>query len=247
MSLTAQPGDLPTPIAQSIGEFVDAAIAVFGPDLKSVILYGSAADGTLRPTSDVNLLLVLSQFDSAKASTIRGPYSIAEAAIRLTAMFILEPEVPAALESFAQKFSDLHRRHRLLFGSDPFANVTIPRAAILFRLKQVLLNLTLRLREGYVAHGSTPERFSTLIAESAGPLRSCAATMSELDGKPPLPPKEALRAFVEGLGEPGWSEVLAHITESRGRELLAPAIAEQTLLRLIDLAARLRSHAANLT
>jgi len=247
MAMTTQLGDLPAPVARSIHDFVDAAIAIFGPDLKSVILYGSAADGTLRPTSDVNLLLVLSQFEPAKASAIRGPYSIAEAAIRLTAMFILESEVPAALESFAQKFSDLHRRHCLLYGSDPFANVCIPRAAIVFRLKQVLLNLTLRLREGYIARGSTPERLSTLIAESSGPLRSCAATMRELEGKAPLAPKQALRAFVEDLREPGWPEVLAHVTESRGRELLAPAPAEQTLLRLIDLAMRLRAHAGTLT
>jgi len=239
--------DLPAPTARSLSDFVDAAIAVFGSDLKSVILYGSAADGTLRPTSDVNLLLVLTAFDAAKANAIRAPYSIAEAAIRLTAMFLLESEVPAAIESFAQKFSDLHRRHRLIYGSDPFANAPISRPAIIFRLRQVLLNLTLRLREGYVARGSTPERLSLLIAESAAPLRSCAGTLRELGGKPALPPKEALRTFVESLSEPGWTDVLAHITETRGREFLTPAVAEQTLLRLIDLAMRLRAVADTLT
>jgi hypothetical protein len=244
--MTEQLHDLPAATARSVSDFVDAVIGVFGPDLKSVILYGSAADGTLRPTSDVNLLLVLSAFDAAKANAIRAPYLIAEAAVRLTAMFLLESEVPAALESFAQKFSDLHRRHRLLHGSDPFANVSIPRPAIIFRVRQVLLNLTLRLREGYVARGSTPERLSIMIAESAGPLRSCAATIRELEGKPPLPPKEALRAFVEAQIEPGWTEVLAHITESRGREHLAPATAEETLVRLIDLATRLRAKADTL-
>ncbi|HLX43072.1 MAG TPA: hypothetical protein VKR43_06545 [Bryobacteraceae bacterium] len=237
---------LPDAISRSLQAFVDAAVVAFGPDLKSVVLYGSGADGSLRPTSDVNLLLVLSAFDAAKASALRPPYSIAEAAIQLTAMFLLESEVLAALEAFAQKFSDVHRRHRVLYGSDPFASVSIPRPAVIFRLKQVLLNLTLRLREGYVARGSTPERLSTLIAESAGPLRSCAATLRELTGDATVPPKEALRLFVENLNEPGWDEILAHITETRGRAFLDPRAAGETLFRLIDLATRLRARVENL-
>jgi hypothetical protein len=237
---------LPDAISRSLQAFVDAAVATFGADLKSVVLYGSGADGSLRPTSDVNLLLVLSTFDSAKATAIRGPYSIAEASIQLTAMFLLESEVPAALESFAQKFSDVHRRHRVLYGADPFADVSIPRPAVIFRLKQVLLNLTLRLREGYVARGSAPERLSTLIAESAGPLRSCAATLRELTSEAVVPPKEALLLFVESLKEPGWDQILAHITETRGRAYLDPHAAEETLLRLMDLATRLRARVENL-
>jgi len=237
---------LPDAVSRPLQAFVDASVAVFGADLKSVVLYGSGADGSLRPASDVNLLLVLSAFDAAKASAIRAPYSLAEAAIRLTAMFLLESEVPAALESFAQKFSDLHRRHRVLYGSDPFDSVSIPRQAIVFRLKQVLLNLALRLREGYIGSGSAPERLSILIAESAGPLRSCAATLRELTGEPTLPPKEALRIFVEALGEPGWDHVLAHISETRARAYLTPQTAEETLLRLIDLSARLRARAEKL-
>ena len=92
MIMTEQLHDLPAPISRSLSDLVDAAASTFGDDLKSVILYGSAADGTLRPTSDVNVLLVLSVFDPAKANAIRAPYSVAEAAIA-------EPETmePAAI------------------------------------------------------------------------------------------------------------------------------------------------------
>jgi len=40
-----------------------APSAAFGDSLRSVILYGSGAEGRFRPTSDVNLLIVLSRFD----------------------------------------------------------------------------------------------------------------------------------------------------------------------------------------
>lgn len=232
--------DLPETTATVLTNFVDAARQAFGDDLRSIVLYGSGAEGRLRRSSDVNLLLVLSLFDSSKAGAIRGQFSLAGSAVRLTAMFLLESEIQAASELFAQKFSDILRRHRVLYGPDPFAGVTIPRASIISRLKQVLLNLTLRLREAYVERGSTPERVSAIIADSAGPLRSCAATILFLEGKPGSHPKEALINFVTSLNEPGWDQVLAHISETRERGPLSPEVADATLFRLVELAQRLR-------
>ncbi|HEV8147905.1 MAG TPA: nucleotidyltransferase domain-containing protein [Bryobacteraceae bacterium] len=239
--IPAELRDMPESVALALTGFVETVQQVFGDDLKSVVLYGSAAEGRMRATSDVNLLLVFSKFDAEKAATIRAPYAAARAAIRLGAMFLLESEVRPAMDSFGQKFSDILRRHRVLHGSDPFVGAHIPREAVILRVKQVLLNLTLRLRMSYVQRGATPERISALIADSASPLRSCAATLDELEGKPAVPPKEALANFVAALGEPAWTQVLARISETREDHLLDAATADQTLLCLIDLAARLRA------
>ena len=234
---------LPENVARALTDFIGSAAAAFGSDLKSAVLYGSGAEGRLRAASDVNLLLVLSSFDAAKANAIRQPFAAAHAAIQLTAMFLLESEFAPAMTAFGQKFSDMVRRHRLLYGRDPFEGAHIPRTAVILRLKQVLLNLTLRLREAYVERGSTPERLSELISDSAGPLRSCAATLLELEAKPALAPKEALIQFVLGFGEPGWEEILTHVSEARERHPLAAETADATLFRMIELAQRLRARA----
>jgi hypothetical protein len=233
--------DLPETVARGLSSFVDSALAAFGPELKSIVLYGSAAEGKLRPASDVNLVVVLDSFDAAKAASIRDAFAAAHAAVRLSAMFLLESEVEQAVEAFGQKFSDIVRRHRVLHGPDPFAGIGVPRAAVIMRTKQVLLNLILRMREAYVERGSMPERISELIAEWAGPLRSCAATLLELERKPAAPPKEALVNFVAALGEPGWDKVMEDISEARERHLLTASDADATLIRMIDLAARLRA------
>jgi hypothetical protein len=238
--------DLPEIPAIGISNFLESAKQAFGNDLRSVILYGSAAEGRLRPTSDINLLLILSAFDPVKANAIRSQFALASSAVGLKAMFLLESETQCAVELFAQKFSDVHRRHRVLYGPDPFAAVSPPRGAIILRVRQVLLNLSLRLREAYIERGSTPERLSTVIADAAGPLRSCTATMLELEGQPAAHPKEALANFVASLGEPGWDEVLANISAVRERAILSPAQADATLFRLIDLAARLRARVESL-
>ena len=132
-------------ISSWLSQFVDAARQAYGDGLVSVVLYGSGAEGKLSPTSDVNLLLVLRSFSEESADRLRASFLAAEAAIRLRVMFLLEQELPAATEFFAQKFSDILRRHKVLSGADLLASINIARKAQIFRLKQVLLNLTLRL------------------------------------------------------------------------------------------------------
>src|SRR5260370_20480167 len=118
--------DLPEVRAVAITNFLESARQGFGDDLRSLILYGSAAEGRLRPTSDINLLLILSAFDPVKANAIRSQFSLANSAAGVKAMFLLESEVQSAVQLFAQKFSDIHRRHRVLYRPRPFCTVSAP-------------------------------------------------------------------------------------------------------------------------
>ena len=168
---------LPTQVGRVLTDFVTAAQTAFANDLRAVVLFGSAAEGRLRATSDVNLLIVLSNFDEARAGELRNPLRVAQAAIRLSPMFILEAELPSAVTAFAEKFSDILRRRKVLVGPDPFVGVKIPRETLMTRLDQVLLNLILRLREAYVMRGLREEQLALAIADaaahSAPVLRPC--------------------------------------------------------------------------
>ena len=53
------------------------------------------------------------------------------------------------------------------------------------------------------------------VAEAAPPLRSCAATLLELEGHGAASPKGALLRFVESLPEASWPALLARISEGR--------------------------------
>ena len=237
--------DLPLQVSCVLKEFIDAAQTAFTSDLKSIILFGSAAEGQLRATSDVNVILLLTQFDQRCADAMSEPLRVAQAAIRLSSMFIVEAELPAAIIAFAEKFSDILRRRRILFGSDPFVGVTIPREVVIVRLDQVLLNLVLRLREAYVMRGLREEQLALAVADAAGPLRSAAATFFELSAQPYTSPKSALEALVHLVGDPSWIEVLPRISEAREKLVLPPGIAGPTLLKLIEITAEMRTLIGN--
>lgn len=234
---------LPEAVERAIGSFVASAKEAFGADLVSILLFGSGAEQNLRPTSDVNILVVLKRFDQNGADKLREPLRFAHAAVELNAMFMLEAELPEAMDAFAVKFADILHRHRVLHGSNPFASVTVPDAALLRRLKQVLLNLQIRLRERYILISLREEQLGRVIADAAPPLRASAASILQLEGNPAASPKKALERVVTSLGDPAFSAVLAAMTKVRGGARLEPGQAPTILIDLMRLIESLRARA----
>ena len=111
-----QASPLPDDIHAVLSPLVAAAKEAFGADLVSLVLFGSAAEGRLRATSNVNLLFVLERFDQSKADSFREPLRAGHAALKLSTMFVLQSELHASFEVFAVKFEDIAKRHRLLSG-----------------------------------------------------------------------------------------------------------------------------------
>ncbi|HKS21251.1 MAG TPA: hypothetical protein VJZ76_00520 [Thermoanaerobaculia bacterium] len=196
----------------------------------------------MRATSDVNVVVVLARFDCAKADAIRDDFRVAQAAIRLDAMFLLESELASAAREFAQKFADIKRRHEVLFGDDPFASLEIPRDALVRHVRQALLNLTLRLRQKYVERSLREEQAALTVADAAGPLRASAAAILELEGAPAASPKAAL----ETLAGDGFAALLPSLSTAREERALPPGTASETLYRTIELARALADRAERL-
>jgi predicted nucleotidyltransferase len=239
--------DLPATVGRVLDEFVQAARAELGAALHAIVLFGSAAENRIRPTSDVNVAIVLSAFEPAGIERLRPALERAHAAIHLEVLWLLEPEVSAAAEAFAVKFSDIVRRHRVLHGPDPFAALVVSRPATIARLRQVLLNQLLRLRASYAVDGSREERLTLRIADAAGPLRVGAAEILELEGGPVLAPRDALARLVDDWPSPSRDAVLAAISAARETRHVAPGRAGELLLALVDLASFLHQRAARLS
>jgi hypothetical protein len=216
---------VPANVATVLSTFITTAIDAYSDDLSSVVLYGSAAEGKLTSTSDVNLLVILRSFSRDKTDRIRDSFLAAQAAINLQAMFLLEDEVSSASELFAQKFTDILRRHRVIFGKDPFSTIKIDRADKIFRLRQILLNLALRLRATYVARSQRPEQISRMLTEIAGPLRAATATLLELEGSPNSDSSAALKSVAASFDHQG-SLVVAELLATRSGELKTAGSAE---------------------
>ena len=239
--------DLPVTVGRVLDEFVQAARAELGAALHAIVLFGSAAENRIRPTSDVNVAIVVSAFDRPAIDRLRPALERAHAAIRLEVLWLLDAEVGAAAEAFAVKFTDIVRRHRVLYGQDPFAGLVVSRQATIARLRQVLLNQLLRLRATYAVDGGREERLTLRIADAAGPLRVSAAEILELEGGPALAPRDALARIAEDWSMPERAAVLAAISTARETRHLEPGRAGEVLLAVVELASFLHQRAARLS
>jgi predicted nucleotidyltransferase len=201
--------DLPPPVTVVLEDFIGALLQATGSQLDSVILFGSAAEGRLRSTSDINLLVVaealtLQQLDAVRLTLLAG-----RSAVGLTVMFLQKAELANAMEAFAVKFTDIKARHRVLYGKSPLESLEITREATVRRVRQVLLNLTLRLRERYVIDGDHEERLARILADVVGPIRASAATLIGLKDGRTLAPKAALEELFAGGS---WGECLSGLS-----------------------------------
>lgn len=237
---------LPEHVAAALEPFIESARNAFGDNLRSLILFGTGAEGKLRATSDVNLLLVLRELDRAQLDAIREPLRASRAAIVLQTMFVLDSELPEAAEAFANKFDDIRRRHFVLLGDDVVSMLTIPREALVRRVRQVLLNQTLRLRDAYAQRSLREEQAAAAIADAAGPLRAAAAAILEIEGRPAADTKRALETLVAESGEASFAALLPHVSEAREQKVLAAGTAAGVLFDVARLARWLHDRAATL-
>ncbi len=240
------PENLPANVQQILSSFLASAQRAFAEDLLSAVLFGSAADGSLRKSSDVNLILVLRRYDPNRAQRLRNDLATAEAAILLRVMFLAQDEIPAACEAFAQKFSDILRRRVVLLGPDPFQGISIPRAAEVRRLRQVLLNLSLRLREIHAGHESASRSTLQMLADSTGALRSSAVLLLVLEGCDAPKPKQALLNVAEQIAPGKFSAPLAELSQLRETATLSDADAYEVMIAMMELAAAMHQRAAAL-
>lgn len=236
---------VPENVRAVLHSVVESARATFGETLRSVILYGSAAEGRLRATSDVNLMFVLIRIERSSMDAFRETYRNAQAAIDLTAMFIRSDELSPAAEAFAQKFADIQQRHVVLHGEDVTAALEISREAKIRRLRQSLLNYTMRTREAYVVASLREEQAARLVAEAAGPLRSAAALIFALEGREFADGKAALLQFARELN--GAAEkAVSFMSTAREQMLLAPGNAAETLFEVLSVAEAMHERAMRL-
>jgi predicted nucleotidyltransferase len=235
--------ELPAHVERALEAFTESVRQAFGERLVSVTLFGSAAEGRLRATSDVNVAVVARSFTRDDAVRLREPLTAAHAAIELRAMLLREDEVAAAAEAFGAKFADIRRRRFVLAGSDAFAGVVVPRGAEILRVKQVLLNLVLRTRLAYAQTVREPD-LEQVIADLAGPLRACAAALLELEGAPATDARAALERVA--AADPRFAEAVAAMVEVRSGVDLVRVDPVVVLFDLLDLAEAMRSRAGAL-
>jgi predicted nucleotidyltransferase len=232
--------ELPEQVNKALDAFVNEAKIVFGDRLVSIVLYGSAAEGRLRKTSDVNIVAVVRSYTPSDAAALTSILTFTAAAIDLQVMFLLESELATASQLFAVKFSDISRRHRVLYGTDPFAAMEISKEALVARLRQVLLNQLLRLRYVYSLRNDNVEQLTQILADSIAPLRASASAFLEIRGVLFEGSKQALETVAAEIRADGYKNTLSIISAAREGKTFTLKEVKSALSDVLELTSRMK-------
>jgi predicted nucleotidyltransferase len=162
---------LPADVTPALDALSDSLRSAAGDNLLGLILFGGLSRGRYVPgSSDINVVVFLRDASAAALSRIAEPLRDAWRAKRVDPFIITPAEVPRLAITFPTKILDIQRRHVVLFGADPFTNITVDREHVRARVEQELRNLALRMRHRFVKVHDDPAALATAADDAAAPL-----------------------------------------------------------------------------
>jgi hypothetical protein len=197
-------------VDQTVAELRDA----HGDRLRAVVLCGDAAsDGYVAGRTPLDLTVVL---ESVTAGALRA--TAAHVASwrrhRIGVPLLLDPPyIASAVDVFPLEFLDLTDRHRVIYGDDPFAAVTIDARALRTEVEAQLRGKMLHLGQAYLDSAAARSSLRELLVQSVAAFELIMRGMLRL--------RDVVR--------PASTRVLDEVERTFGVEL--PAVRELAAVR----------------
>lgn len=129
-----------------IDEFVKRAREAAGPNIESIILFGSAVSGDFHPgLSNLNLLCVLRDSSFAALQVLAPVAKWWDRQKQPPALCMTRTELGRSTDVFTIELLDMQQHHRVLFGEDVVQGLRIPmdlhRVQVEYELREKLILL----------------------------------------------------------------------------------------------------------
>lgn len=225
-------------------EAVDAAKKAVGPALESATLYGSAAMGTFDPArSDLNVAFVFSSLEGGLLDSLRGAQPAWRKRRLVRPLLLTRSIVETSRDTFPLEYLLIQAHHEAMEGPDPFAAITIERAALRLQVERTLRTQSLALAWSYLEAAGTPSGARHWATRSGTALAASACGLLHLAGEGiPAARREiaAKTAAAFGIAE----EPLSIVLLPPGQRPAVPAAAlvtsaREVVQRLLEAAERM--------
>ena len=205
-------------------ELVEQLRAAYGADLRSVVLYGSAAVGEHIPKrSDYNVLVIV---DSLSVEQLRAAAAVARAwgdAGNPAPMTLTLNEWRGSADIFAMEYADILERHKILYGESPFDGIRVDPGDLRLQVEHEAMGKLLKLRQGVLAAGGEQKRLVELLAASLSTIMVIFRAVIRLHGGVPAKDNLAVSQAVAGytrVDAAPFEWVVRHV---RGEQAITPA------------------------
>lgn len=185
-----------------IGEFIGRLQGAAGPNLRSVILYGSAAAGDyLTDHSDVNLLCVLGETSFGAIASLSTAVDWWAKQRHHAPLLMTLAELQRGADVFSIEFLDMQRSYRVLWGEDVLKTLEVPMRFHRVQVEYELREKTILLRQRLLAVAGDKSGKWELLIHSAPAFATLARHALIALSEPPVATKrEAVQRLATKSG-----------------------------------------------
>jgi predicted nucleotidyltransferase len=203
-------------------QLVEQLRAAYGPDLRSVVLYGSAAAGEHIPKkSDYNILVLLDSLSVERLSAAAAAARAWNESGNPAPMTMTTREWKSSSDVFAMEYADILERHKILYGESPFEGIAVNRNDLRLQLEHEAMGKLLKLRQGVLATGGDARRQVELLAASLSTIMVIFRAVVRLEGAVPAKDNATVSQAVgkyAGFDPAAFQRVIRHV---RGEQTIA--------------------------
>jgi hypothetical protein len=150
-----------------LDELVQKLKAAAAGNLKAVILYGSAETEEYHAKhSDLNVLCVVGQADAAHLAALHGPADWWIRRGQRVPLVFTKEELQRSADIFTIELLDMKSRHRILFGENVLADISVPLQNHALQVERELRANWLRLRQTILAAPKKQKVYLELMTSS---------------------------------------------------------------------------------
>ncbi|MDO8734781.1 MAG: hypothetical protein Q7K21_06450 [Elusimicrobiota bacterium] len=151
-------------MADILNKFVEQVRVIYGPNLKSVVLYGSKASGEdTKKHSDYNLLLILGDIKFGDLKSLNKIIKFWIKGGNQPPLLFTTERLKKSADVFPIEFLDMKDNHKVLYGEDPFDNLEIKNTHLRHECEFELKGKLLKLQQGYVVSRNKSDVRNLLI------------------------------------------------------------------------------------
>ena len=196
-------------------ELVKKLQEAVGANLESVILYGSAARGDYHEAhSDINVLCTMRSLgvdDLARVAPVVKWWCTENK--EPAPLFFTPEELRQSSDVFAIELLDMQESHRVLYGPDVVAGISVPMNLHRVQVERDLRVLLLKLRQHFLHEPKNAKELAGVFAKSvSGMLTLLRHTLLAFDEKPPAGAREVIAriAAITGADASAFQAAVEH-------------------------------------
>jgi predicted nucleotidyltransferase len=140
---------------------------IFGSDLVSLILYGSAASGSyIKGKSDINLLVVVTSEAINQLENSLDTVKTWRNRRVAVPLFLTKDFIAKSLDCYPIEFLNIKNNHILIYGENVLAQINLAPEDLRLQIERELKGKLLLLRQGYLETEGDKSKLKQLISRS---------------------------------------------------------------------------------